>query len=54
MTVATIQGRLLFEGGVYCNIIMIAVANIQKSRQFYSINNSICYILLGTFIDMFS
>ena len=34
MTVATIQGRLLFEGGIYCNVIMIHVATIQKPGSF--------------------
>ena len=33
MTTAAIQGRLLFEGGVYCNVIMIATAIIQKLRS---------------------
>ena len=30
LTVATIQGWLLFEGGVYYNAIMIAMATIQN------------------------
>ena len=30
MTVATIQRWLLFKGGMYCNVIMIAVATTQK------------------------
>ena len=34
MTAATIQGQLLFEGSVYCNVIMIAMATIQKPSSF--------------------
>ena len=30
MTVATIQWRLLFEDGIYCNVIMITMATIQE------------------------
>ena len=33
MIAATIQGRLLFEGGIYC-VIMIATATIQKPGSF--------------------
>ena len=29
ITVATIQGWLLFEGSAYCNLIMITMATIQ-------------------------
>ena len=28
MTAATMQGRLLFEGGIYCNVLMITMAII--------------------------
>ena len=34
MIAATIQGRLLFKGSIYCNVMMIAVATIQKPGSF--------------------
>ena len=34
MTVATIQWRLLFEDGIYCNVIMITMATIQEPVNF--------------------
>ena len=55
MTVATIQGRLLFQGGIYCNVIIIPMATIQKPGSFtVQIILFVIYysILLGTFIDI--
>ena len=46
MIAATIQGRLLLEGDIYCNVIIIATATIQKQGSF-----TVQIILLGTFID---
>ena len=30
MTAATVQGQLLFEGSIYCSVIIIAMATIQN------------------------
>ena len=43
MTVATSQGQLMLEGGVYCNVIIIVVTTIQKPDKVHGINNSTCY-----------
>ena len=52
MTGATIQGQLLIEGGIYCNVIMITVATIKKQGSFMvQIILFVIYVLLGTFID---
>ena len=45
MIVTTIQGRLLFNSIVYCNIIMITAASIQKP---YSLTVKIILLLYGT------
>ena len=54
MTAATIQEWLLFKGGVYCNVIMIVTATIQKSGSFtVQITSFVIYytVLLGMYID---
>ena len=38
--VAIIRGC---QGGIYCNVIMITTATVQKTREFYGTNNFICY-----------
>ena len=35
-TMATIQGWLISEGGVYCNVIITITATIQKPGKVYS------------------
>ena len=42
MTTGTIQGQLLFEGGVYCNVMMIAAATIQKQVKLYKFSKLPC------------
>ena len=54
MTAATIQEWLLFKGGIYCNVVMIVTATIQKSGSFtVQITSFVIYytVLLGTYID---
>ena len=54
MTAATIQEWLLFKGGIYCNVVMIVTATIQKSGSFtVQITLFVIYytVLLGMYID---
>ena len=51
MTVATSQGRLLFKGGIYCNITMIAATTVQKPN--FMVQMLYMYVLLGIFIDIY-
>ena len=54
MTAATIQEWLLFKGGIYCNVVMIVTATIQKPGSFtVQITSFVIYytVLLGTYID---
>ena len=44
MTAAAIQGGLIFEGGAYCNVIIIGAAAIQKPSKVCSAKGSTCYI----------
>ena len=47
MTAATIQGRLIFEGSVYCNVIILPRILFKNQAVLqYQINNSICYNII--------